>query len=305
MIATELEAHRRYLFGVAYRLLGSTADAEDVVQEALVRAIAIEDARSPRALLTTIVTRLCLDELRSARRRDRYVGPWLPEPVATSEPEAEVAATANHGPVPEQRMAAAESVSMGFLLLLEALTPHERAVFVLREVLDFDFDEIAASVDRSEAACRQLLHRARAHVAANRRRFPAARDRHAIGQRFWAALARGDVAELVQMLAPEASTTVDHGGKARASTQPIVGAERVARFLVGLATKGDRLDIRVEQGWINENPALLAFEGDRLGTVLVLDTALVDGHPVVIGLHAIRNPDKLDALRPIASGGAT
>jgi RNA polymerase sigma-70 factor (ECF subfamily) len=153
-----LQRERPYLLGVAYRLLGSASDAEDVVQDALARAMTIEDARSPRALLTTIVTRLCLDELRSARRRrETYVGPWLPEPVLTDAPD-EPAADA------EARLVAAESLSIGFLLLLESLTPHERAVFVLREVLELDFAEIAQAVNRSQVACRQLLHRARTHT---------------------------------------------------------------------------------------------------------------------------------------------
>ena len=291
MIPELLERERPYLTGLAYRLLGSRADAEDVVQDAFVKAAAIDDARTPRALLTTIVTRLCLDELRSARRRrERYVGPWLPEPVLTS---------------PDDPAEAAESVSFGFLLLLESLTPHERAVFVLREVLDLDFAEIAAAIGKSEAACRQLLHRARGHVAARRRRFPRRDQQGALAARFLTALATGDVAAMMEILIADAESFADHGGKASAATRPVHGAERVARLIIGLARKGAAMAPRVVPTWINGNPALIAYVGGVVETAIVLDTALVDGEPRIAGFHIIRNPDKLAALRraPLTAAG--
>jgi RNA polymerase sigma-70 factor, ECF subfamily len=290
-----LDRERPYLLGVAYRLLGSAADAEDVVQEALVRASRIDDARSPRALLTTIVTRLCLDELRSARRRrEAYVGPWLPSPVVTGDPGVEPGR-------PDQRLDAVESVSIGLLLLLEALTPHERAVLVLRDVLDLEFAEIAAAVDRSEAACRQLLHRARAHVAARRRRFPASAERRDLAARFLGALTRGDVAAMVELLAADATAVADHGGKAKAMQRPVTGADRVARLLAGLAGKGARAGVAITPAWINGNPAVLVYADGKLDGVFVLDTAVASGTPRVAGLHIVRNPDRLAELRALVT----
>lgn len=302
MMVNQLEEHRGYLFGVAYRMLGSAADAEDVVQEALTRAIQIEDARSPKALLTTMVTRLCLDELRSARRRSTYVGPWLPEPVHTEAPDDSIDNEAiEQDEDPERRVADAESVSLSFLLLLESLTPHERAVFVLRDVLDFDFGEVAEAVQRSEVACRQLLHRARASLSANRRQLPPARERRELALRFWSALGRGDAVELLELLAPDASVVADHGGKAKANLRTVVGADRVARLLLGQAKKAEKLGIQAELTWLNESSAMLAFYQGRLDTVMILDTAIVEGKPRVIGLHTIRNPDKLVALRTLTT----
>jgi RNA polymerase sigma-70 factor (ECF subfamily) len=288
MTPDALERERPYLTGLAYRLLGSSADAEDVVQEAFVKAAPIDDARTPRALLTTIVTRLCLDELRSARRRrETYVGPWLPEPVITA---------------PDDPAEAAESISMGFLLLLESLTPHERAVFVLREVLDLDFAEIAEAIGKSEAACRQLLHRARGHVAARRRRFPRRDQQADLAARFMAALAGGDVAALTEILIADAQAISDHGGKARAAQRIVRGAERVARLLVGLARKGAGYDdVRVDPAWINGNPAVVVYVQGQRSTVIVLDTAVVAEQPRIAGFHLIRNPDKLAALRTLSS----
>ncbi|MCB9561695.1 MAG: RNA polymerase sigma factor SigJ [Kofleriaceae bacterium] len=288
-----LERERPYLRGVAYRLLGSAADADDMVQEALVRGAAIDDAQTPRALLTTIVTRLCLDELRSARRRrERYVGPWLPEPVLT--PDAAAAA-----PGPADHVGAAESVSMAFLVLLEALTPDERAVFVLREALDVDFADIAAAVGKSEAACRQLLHRARGHVAAGRRRFAAPDQQARLAGRFLGALAAGDVAAMVELLVDDARSIADHGGKAQAARREVVGAARVARLLCGLAGKAAPLGFASRPAWINGNPALIVSHGDVIHAAVVLDVALVDGAPRVVAVHIVRNPDKLGAALPL------
>ena len=281
-----LERERPYLTGLAYRLLGSAADAEDVVQEALARGRAIEDARTPRALLTTIVTRLCLDELRSARRRrEQYVGPWLPEPVLAE-------------PAPD-RVELAESLSFGVLLLLEALTPHERAVFVLREVLELEYAEIAEAVGKTEAACRQLLRRAREHLAARRRRFPRRADQESVAARFLGALASGDVGAMVELLVADAEAVTDHGGKASAARKVVRGAAPVARLLVGLARKAAPLGVRIEPRWINGNPAVLAYAGEVLWSIVALDTVVIDGQARIAGVHVVRNPDKLAALRAL------
>jgi RNA polymerase sigma-70 factor, ECF subfamily len=279
-----LESERSYLTGLAYRLLGSRADAEDVVQEALTRGAAIDDARTPRALLTTIVTRLCLDELRSARRRrEAYVGPWLPEPVLSGVP------------ADADRLERTESVSYGFLLLLETLSPPERAVFVLREVFELDFAEIAEALGKTEAACRQLLHRAREHMAAKRRRFPRPDQQAALASRFLGALASGDVSAMVALLVDEAEAVSDHGGKASASRNVVHGADRVAKLLVGLARKG-AAGTRSLPAWVNGNPALLVYVGDTLISAIVLDTVLDGDEARIAGFHIVRNPDKLAAL---------
>jgi len=281
-----LEAERPYLFALAYRLLGSAADAEDVLQEAFLKARAVDDIRSPRALLTTIVTRLCLDEVRSARRRrEEYVGPWLPEPIATGEPGA------------DDRTIAAESMSMAFLVLLESLSPLERAVFVLREVLDLDFGEIAEAVGRSEAACRQLLHRAREHVAARPARFPVAPTaQRSLTAAFLTALGTGDLDGLMRLLTEDVAFTTDHGGKARANLRTVAGRDRVARLMAGLYDKSMKLGWAGVPTWLNGAPALLALEQGRVVSATVLE--LVDGGdgPRVANVHTVRNPDKLAGL---------
>jgi len=283
MTPETLEGERSYLTGLAYRLLGSRADAEDVVQEALSRGSAIDDAETPRALLTTIVTRLCLDELRSARRRrETYVGPWLPEPVLTGVPGD------------DDPLERTQSVSMGFLVLLESLSPHERAVFVLREVFDLEFAEIAAALDKSEAACRQLLHRARDHVSSKRRRFPRRDQQAGLATRFLQALAGGDTAAMIALLVEDAEAVTDHGGKARAARNVVHGAERVAKLLLGFARKGGTG--RYEASWVNGNPAVLAYDGDVLISAIILDTAIVDDDARIAGFHVVRNPDKLAAI---------
>lgn len=296
----DLARERPYLFGLAYRILGSAADADDVLQEAFLRAQAIDEPRSVRAVLTTIVTRLCLDEVRSARRRrEEYVGPWLPEPLLTD--EAWTTSTA-------ERVEDAESVSLGFLIMLESLSPLERAVYVLREVLDHDFAEIATALDRNEAACRQLYHRARDHVHARRRRFPAAaEDQRQLFGAFVGAIMRGDLDALAAMLTAEVTATADHGGKAKANLRTIHGADHAARYLIGLGQKyqrhvpgsGDRFDAAI----CNGAPAVLVFDGPRLTTALLLEIARDDDQPRVTALHVVRNPDKLAHLeRAIASG---
>jgi RNA polymerase sigma-70 factor (ECF subfamily) len=291
MTPDDLARERPFLFGLAYRMLGSAADADDVLQEAWLRVRQVDDARSPRALLATVVTRLCLDETRSARRRrEEYVGEWLPEPVADAP-----------GGV---ALGAAESVSMAFLVLLESLSPLERAVFLLREVFDFDFDEVAAAVGRSEAACRQLLHRAKAHLDERPARYaPDPTTRDALTVAFVTAVATGDVASLVAMLSEQVRAVTDHGGKASAARRPVTGANSVARFLTGLQRKAAGA-VGVDAGLevINGAPALVVREGGAITTVMQLGWEAGEGGPRVAAVYMTRNPDKLRRLEAALRG---
>ncbi len=271
--------HRALLFTVAYEMLGSAADAEDVLQEVWLRWSGVEadDVREPRAYLVRITTRLALNHLRArARRREEYVGPWLPEPLLTT-------------PDVALDVELAESVSTAMLLVLETLPPTERAVFVLREVFDVPYDEIAAAVDKSEAAVRQVAHRARSHVHARRPRAtvtPA--DRDAVITRFREATETGDLQALMDVLAPDVVLMTDGGGKVRAALKPILGRDKVLRFLAGIAPEA----LELEPVWLNGSPAIRFVVGghrDGVGTMLVEDGA-------VTRLYLVRNPDKLGAV---------
>lgn len=280
----EFESHRPWLFSIAYRMLGSVMEAEDAVQETYLRYRAANraDIREPRAFLTTIITRLCLDQLKSARaKREEYYGPWLPEPLVTDDSG------------PAGHFSKLESLSMAFLVLLEQLTPTERAVFVLREVFDYSYAEIAEIVGRDEAACRQLLHRARQHIHAGRPRYEVSLDaRRELLQRFLQAAEVGDMDQLEGMLRADVVTYSDGGGKVAAAPQPIYGREKVARFLKRLA------DLR-QPGWttelheINGTPGILVRRptGDVV-SVLTFD-ADTDG---IRAIHIVANPDKLAHL---------
>jgi RNA polymerase sigma-70 factor, ECF subfamily len=320
MTAEELERERPYLFAIAYRILGSAADAEDVLQDAYLRARGVDDARSPRAVLATIVTRLCLDEVRSARRRrETYVGPWLPEPLFTDAPAAAApprvidaaGAAASAAPGPAERVSDAESMSMAFLVLLEALSPLERAVYVLREVLDYEMAEVAEATGRSEAACRQLLHRARAHVAARRTRFPAPPAAQlGMTAAFLAALAAGDVAGLARMFTDDVAVVPDHGGKARSHRRTIVGADRASRYFAGMYRR--MVEGRYQGGtgtrpaWVNGAPAIVQLDGERVVGVVVFDVVATgdDGGARIANAFVVRNPDKLASLRRALERGA-
>lgn len=274
------EQHRRYLFGVAYRMLGSVADAEDVVQDAWLRwRGADEQAERPRAFLTTVVTRLSIDRLRTLKaRRETYYGPWLPDPVITGTPDAT-----------ELR----DGVSMALLVLLETLNPIERAVFVLREVLDYEFAEIANVVERTETNCRQILSRARSHVRRRNTRFEASPERsHEFVQRFLDTFSRGDVRELANVLHDDVVLYADGGGKALSATVPMEGCDRVARFLAGISAKspyGGTFDIAS----VNGEPGVLFFQDGQLETVAVFE--IESGR--VAALRFVRNPDKLAHLQ--------
>ncbi|MGW1605808.1 RNA polymerase sigma-70 factor [Streptomyces eurythermus] len=273
-------AHRNLLFTVAYEMLGSAADAEDVLQETWLRWADVDPGtvRNPRAYLVRIATRQALARLRTlARRKESYVGPWLPEPLLTAPDVAE-------------DVELADSVSMAMLLVLETLTPTERAVFVLREVFGVEYDEIAGAVGKSLAAVRQITHRARAHVAARRPRGTVSTaETHAALEAFRQAVDTGDLRGLLGILAPDVVFLGDGGGIAQAAPEPIVGAERVAPLAAGLRRFGAAA---LRPALVNGYPALVLRIDGRVDTVLALHIA--DGR--VTGLYAVRNPEKLSRM---------
>ena len=277
--------HRDKLVGVAYRLLGSVSDAEDAVQEAFLRLQrhGLDRVDNPGGWLSRTTTRICLDRLRSARvRRERYVGPWLPEPLATDGTSAEATAEL------------AESVSMAFLVVLESLSPAERVVFVLHEVFGEPHHDIARKLDRSEDACRQLLARARKQVEQRRPRFDADRTRrHTAADRFLAACGSGQLDQLLEVLAPDVVLTADSDGKVSAARRPVVGADPVARFLLGVLRKADA-SLRIEPTHLNGAPGVIVRRPDGAAdTALSLHVA--DGR--IADVYVVRNPDKLRHLR--------
>ena len=293
--AEQFEPHRAHLFGVAYRLLGEVASAEDAVQEAFLRfQNAPEDLREPRAWLTTVVTRLCLDELRSARaRREVYVGPWLPEPLVTAAGDLALD--------PAQRVEDVESLSMAMLVVLESLSPLERAVFVLREVFGYDYAELARMLDKTEAAVRQLAHRARQHVQARRPRFDHDEDRQrAAVEQFLVATLTGDLKGLMAAIAEDAVLFSDGGGLVQAARKPIFGPDRIARFFLGLAAKYMSPAHRAEVATVNGSVGLLLWNGENLDSVIGFD--VLDGK--VVRVHAVRNPEKLETAQAALAGQA-
>ncbi|MGW4820189.1 RNA polymerase sigma-70 factor [Streptomyces sp. NPDC004227] len=281
------EEHSPVLMGVAYRMLGRVADAEDVLQEAWLRwSTADRDAvREPRGYLVRVTTRLAIDRLRRIQARgESYVGPWLPEPLVT-----DLAGTV---PDAAERAVLADSVSLAVLVVLETLSPLERAVFVLREAFGYPYAEIAALLDRGEPAVRQLAGRARRHVGERRPRYevdPA--HRRDLTERFLAAAAGGDLDGLMSLLAPDARLVGDSGGKARAPLRVLESADKVGRFLVGVAHKGIP-DPSVRFLEVNGGPAVLILSGGKPDSVFQLDVA--DGR--VQAVYIVRNPDKLRSL---------
>jgi RNA polymerase sigma-70 factor (ECF subfamily) len=272
-------AHRNLLFTVAYEMLGSVADAEDVLQETWLRwaAVDLTTVRHKRAYLVRIATRQALGRLRTlGRRKESYVGPWLPEPLLTAPDVAE-------------DVELAESVSMAMLLVLETLSPTERAVFVLREVFDIGYDEIAEAVSKTPTAVRQIAHRARAHVASRRPREAASRaETLAALQAFRGAVETGDLQSLLDVLAPDVVLLSDGGGVRRTVLQPVVGSSKVARLLeAGLNKVGTVMS--VEPVHVNGGPALVVRLDGKIDSVL---TMRVD-HGLVTGLYFVRNPEKL------------
>jgi len=281
------ERLRRLAFDVAYRMLGSAAEADDVAQETLLRLLGADEAANDEAFTTTVATRLSIDVLRSARvRREAYVGSWLPEPLLAAPADAPA------------RVEREETLSLAFLALLERLSPEERAVLVLREAFDYPYDEIAAVLDRSEAACRQLLSRARRSVDADRPRFDAdTEQRDRLAARFLDAARDGDLDGLVALLADDAVLVGDGGGKGRAIATPMVGGRAVARALVAFSRMGQEWGVEVELARVNGQPGLRALDRDgRIVAVMGFD--VVDGR--VARLNSVVNPDKLAHLGPVS-----
>jgi len=261
------------MLSIAYRMVGSFSEAEDLVQEAFLRFAQEDEVESPRAWLTTVTTRLAIDHLRSARvRRESYPGTWLPEPVLAD-------------PAPDAAIRA-ETLSYAVLVLLERLSPVERAVFVLREAFDYAYDEIAEIVGKSEANCRQLASRARRHVGDRKPRFEASRE---LVRRFVAALQEGETGPLVELLAEDVAFYGDGGGKAPAVGTPVVGAAAVVRLLQGFGRVGARRGVRVQVTEFNGEPGLAAYEDDRLVALWAVE---ISGDTVQ-AIRGIVNPDKL------------
>jgi RNA polymerase sigma-70 factor (ECF subfamily) len=285
--ASEFETHRAHLTGVAYRMLGTLADAEDAVQETYLRFLrAPADLRDVRAWLTTAVSRICLDQLGSARsRREAYVGPWLPEPI--------VGLGAPPPTGPEERVTLDESVSIAMLVLLEALSPAERTAFVLHDVLGLPYDEIGPIVGRGAAACRQLVSRARSHVRSGAPRFNADRAQHARAvTAFLTACARGSVDELVGVLDPQVVLRSDGGGRvAGVARRPVVGADNVARLLLGVGARHPGTVAR--PSLVNDAPGVI-FEAAGVVVGVMGFTVAADA---ITEIHFVVNPDKLQRAR--------
>jgi RNA polymerase sigma-70 factor, ECF subfamily len=289
---------RSLMFSIAYRMTGSVSDAEDIVQEAYLRLTrALRDGArvaSPKAYLAAVTTRLAITHLRSARvRREAYVGTWLPEPLVEGGLDLVAPATA---PDPAERAEMSDSLSMAFLVLLESLTPTERAVFLLHEVFGYDYAEIAEITGKSEPNCRQIFTRARHHIDEGKPRFEASRaQRDEVASRFFDAVNGGDLNGLLELLAPDVVVMGDGGGKAQARREPTHGAERVARFLLGLFRWAQKEGLHGEPAVVNGQPGAVAYDAEgRVVSVFALDIA--DG--VVQAVRSVVNPDKLQHLGP-------
>lgn len=279
------QEHRALLFGIAYRMLGSVSEAEDMVQETFVRwqRQTVSEIKSAKAWLTATITRLCIDYLRSARkRREEYVGIWLPEPlVETSDEGADKAA------------GLADSLSTAFLVLLETLTPAERAVFLLREVFEYDYSEIGRIIEKNEANCRQMVRRAKEHLAEGKSRFHAVPGHHErLVQQFLETCREGDTTRLLSLLSEDAVIYSDGGGKVPAAPQPVIGAAKVARFLIGVS-KLIREDEEFRFAMINSAPGVLRYKQGRLVQTTALNVE--DGR--ITAIYVVRNPEKLKHVR--------
>jgi RNA polymerase sigma-70 factor (ECF subfamily) len=275
---------RPLLFTIAYEILGSATEADDVVQDSYLRwaAVDLSVVRDTKSYLAALVTRQALNTLRAqARRREEYVGPWLPEPLLLDDAD------------PSADVLLAESVSMAMLVVLETLTPDERAVFVLREVFGFSHDEIASAVGKSSTAVRQMAHRAREHVQSRRKRFepldPGTSEQ--ITTRFLVAAATGDIEGLMAMLAPDVVFTSDSDGKASAARRPVLGADKVARLLIGLMSRAGA-EYRVELASYNSAPAAIVYRDEQPDSVFLIEVS--DG--TITNFYAMRNPDKLASV---------
>ena len=285
---TLLEAfhqHRTSLFAIAYRMLGSVMDAEDMVQETFLRwqKAPVQTIQSSKAYLTTIITRLCIDHLRSAQvQREQYVGPWLPEPIVT-----------NWSTDPVARAELSDSLSMAFLILLERLSPLERAVFLLREVFDYEYGEIGPMVGKTPTNCRQIARRARQHVSLEKSRFQTTpQQQERLTQQFMQAFSQGNVQAFLDMLAEDVTLWSDGGGKVVAALKPLHGAQKIARFLRAIHRRGQKTgwvpQLRLAQ--VNGQPGLVFEIEERIESVMTLDEA--NGR--IQTLYFIRNPEKLE-----------
>ena len=279
--ADRFTALRPLLFTIAYEILGSATESDDVLQESYLRwtEVDLDTVRDTKSYLAQLVTRQALNALRAqARRREEYVGPWLPEPLLVDTGDA------------GSDVVLAESVSMAMMVVLESLSPDERAVFVLREVFGFDYDEIASAVGKSAVAVRQMAHRARRHVQARRRRFEPvdAATSEQITCQFFATAATGDVSSLIELLAPDVVWTADSAGKVSAARRPVHGADRVARLIIGLLRMGGAQG-RVEPATFNNAPALKLYLGDSFEGVITVE--ITEGR--ISHFYAMRNPEKL------------
>ena len=293
MDANDFTEYRPLMFSIAYRMTGGVSDAEDIVQDAFLRLTrALRDGTtiaSPKAFLATVTTRLAISHLRSARvRREAYVGAWLPEPLIV-----------DHEPGPAERAEMSDSLSMAFLVLLESLSPTERAVFLLHEVFGYDYREIAEITGKSEPNCRQILARARHHIDEGKPRFEASREqRNEVASRFFDAVNGGDLNSLLELLAPDVVVMGDGGGKAQARREPTYGAERVARFLLGLFRRAQKEGLYGEPAVVNGQPGAVAYDAEgRVVSVFALDIA--DG--LVQAVHSVVNPDKLQHVGPTSN----
>ncbi len=279
--AAAFETARRRLFGLAYRMLGSRAEAEDIVQEAYIRWHQHDRAsiENPEAWLVTTTTRMAIDRLRRLKtEREAYTGPWLPEPIVGA-------------PAPDRHLELADDLSMAFLTLLERLSPDERAAFLLHDVFDVGYPAIAGVIERSEAACRQVVHRARERVRGEHKRFEVTEAaKTAMLQRFTAAMEARDEQALLALFAPDASWTADGGGRVGAAPRPIVGAARIARLVLGIREKFWVHNRRIQLTTVNGEPGLCFRDGDRLTATLSIAT---DGERI-LAVYAVVNPDKLE-----------
>ena len=277
--------HRSLLMSIAYRMLGSHADAEDAVQETFLRwqNAPDKDIQTPKAYLATIVTRLCIDQLRSARsQREVYVGPWLPEPMLTSGQKQS-----------SSTVELAESLTMAFLVLLESLSPVERAAFLLHEVFDYDYQETAEIVGKTEANCRQMIHRAKGYIASRHHRFdPTREETERITDEFLEATQNGDLSRLMKLFAPDAVLFSDGGGKVRAALNPIHGADAIARFAIGVVKKNLPPDAVHAPAEVNGQPAFVTWIGGQRAYVTILD--IRDG--LIRNVFIVLNPEKLSGM---------
>lgn len=283
------EQHRPHLFRLAYGMLGRIAPAEDAVQEAFIRwqKQDIDQIRSPKAFLSTVVSRICLDEIKSARnRREQYIGPNLPEPFLAAENET-----------PEEKMELAESLSMAMLVVLDQLTPVQRAVFILQEIFDYDYASVAEMINKSESHCRKIAQRARDQIHENKPRFDSnAPKQHELVTTFIDAVQDGDLSEIESILAEEAILYSDGGGKVTAARKPIYGSAKIAKFLVGIQKKGtEDTEWRLEFREVNGEPGMLIWVEDNVYNVWSFHIE----NDKIHSIYVVLNPEKLEHLKRI------